>query len=96
MTQPNLQVVSDSLKSVAKEVPNLPNLPILTVMESLERTAVIVEQTSKKNDETMAQVCLVTQNFSRALCTHMYSILFLASSIKKVLDVLFNYLFLEL
>lgn len=71
MTQPNLQVVSDSLKALAGEVINLPNLPILAVMESLERTALLVEETAKKNDETMAQVRFVTQTFSQALCTRM-------------------------
>jgi hypothetical protein len=74
MTQPNLQVVSNLLKALSKKVTNLPNLQILTIMESLEKTAVMVEQTLKRNDETMSQVCLVSQNFLQILCTCMYII----------------------
>ncbi|RIA93459.1 hypothetical protein C1645_819425 [Glomus cerebriforme] len=62
MTQPNLNLISESLKVLAGELPNLQNLPVLTVMESLERTAKILERNSE-------QVSQITQNFSLALST---------------------------
>ena len=67
MTQPNLNLISESLKVLAGKVPKIQNLPVLTVMESLERTAKILE----KNSE---QVNQITQNFLLALSTCMYII----------------------
>ena len=74
MTQPNLQIISESLKALAVELPNLPNFPILSVMERLEKTAKLVEETSKRNNETTEQVRLFMGNFSLAFSTRMYII----------------------
>ena len=84
MSQPNFQLISESLKALANEVPNIQNVPVFAIMEKLETIVSRVDQTSKRNDE-------ISQNISRILTARMYIIFGL--QYKKNVNVLFNCLF---